>query len=473
MGAFSGKNSMAKITLPPYKQTALIFQGGGALGAYQAGVYEGIAAAGINPTWVSGISIGSINAAIVAGNPPEKRVERLEEFWNTICRRPSFSVGIAEDMLNVLGSGMMEPFQESMKHTLNTAFGSFSATMAIMEGQNEFFYPRPFAPGRGTPADVSFYETTPLRSTLERLVDFDRINESGEMRISLGSTNVATGNFVFFDNHHMKIGPEHIMASGSLPPGFPATEIDGEFYWDGGCVSNTPLLYIMTESDRLDTLIFQVDLWSAHGKLPTNIFEVTERQKDIQYSSRTRAITDLVRNMHRMRQVLLDTIDRVPESVRKADPFFQETLERAMGASFNIVQMIYQNKDAEGHYKDYEFSAEAMQRHWASGLTDINNTFADPTCLAMPKKGENFVTYDVHRKERFTAEAPDPTTSPNAHAEYAFHSTKEQFLKPTSAAGTSSKKTRATKPATKSVAKAPAKKAPAAKKPVARKAAAK
>lgn len=453
---------MAKITLPPYKQTAVIFQGGGALGAYQAGVFEGMAAAGINPSWVSGISIGSINAAIVAGNPPEKRVERLQDFWNTVCRRPSFSAGVAGDMLNLLGSGIMEPWQETLKHTLDSAFGSYSATMAIMEGQNEFFYPRPFAPGTGTPSQVSFYDTSPLRSTLERLVDFDRINESGEMRISLGSTNVATGNFVFFDNRHMKIGPEHIMASGSLPPGFPATEIDGEFYWDGGCVSNTPLLYVMTESDNQDTLVFQVDLWSAHGKLPTNIFEVTERQKDIQYSSRTRAITDLVRNMHRVRQLLLDTIDRIPESVRKSDPYFREVAEQAMGSNFNVIQLIYQNKQEEGHYKDYEFSSESMQRHWASGLTDIDDTLADPTCLAMPPKGENFVTYDVHRKARFTAESPDPTMPRNAFTDYAFHSTKDQFHKSSNGATVVTKKATPAKAAAKKpVARTPRK--PAAK----------
>jgi NTE family protein len=228
----------------------------------------------------------------------------------------------------------------------------------------------------------------------------------------------------------MKIGPEHVMASGSLPPGFPATEIDGEFYWDGGCVSNTPLLYIMNESNNQDSLIFQVDLWSAHGKLPSNIFEVTERQKDIQYSSRTRAITDLVRNMHRMRQILLSTIDRIPPAVRKADPYFDQIAEQAIGSNYNVIQMIYQNKFGEGQYKDAEFSAESMQRHWSIGLEDFQNTLADASCLDMPPKGENFVTYDVHRKERFTAEAPDPTALANAFSSYAFHSSQGQPHKP-------------------------------------------
>lgn len=416
---------MTKIHLPPYKQVALIFQGGGALGSYQAGVYEGIAQAGIEPTWVAGISIGSINAALVAGNPPEKRVERLHEFWDTVCRPPSMTASFVTEAVNTLGFGFA-PFQETLKNTVDKAFGSYAASMAILEGQNEFFYPRPFAPGFGNPSQISFYDTSPLRSTLERLVDFDRINHKDAMRISLGATNVGTGNFVFFDNHHMVIGPEHVMASGSLPPGFPATEIDGEYYWDGGCVSNTPLMYIMNETASLDSLIFQVDLWSAHGKLPSNIFEISERQKDIQYSSRTRAITDTVRNMHRMRQLLLETIDRIPESVRKADPFFAQMADHAMGSSFNVIQLIYQNKTGEGQYKDAEFSSESMQRHWAMGLADMNDTFADPGCLEIPSKGENFVTYDVHRKARFTAESPDPMFNQNATTAYVFETTTGQ-----------------------------------------------
>ena len=428
---------MNKIQLPPYEQIVLIFQGGGSLGAYQAGVYEGMAEAGIDPTWVAGISIGAINAAIVAGNPPEKRVERLRDFWETVCRPPSMSASFAAEAVNMLGFGFA-PFQESVKHTIDKAFGSYAATMAILEGQNEFFYPRPFAPGFGNPSQVSFYETAPLKATLERLVDFDRINHKDSMRISLGSTNVGTGNFVFFDNRHMKIGPEHIMASGSLPPGFPATEIDGEYYWDGGCVSNTPLLYIMNESNNQDSLIFQVDLWSAHGKLPSNIFEVTERQKDIQYSSRTRAITDLVRNMHRMRKLLLNTIDRIPAAVRKADPYFDQMAEQAMGSNYNVVQLIYQNKFGEGQYKDAEFSSESMERHWRIGLDDIEETLDDTSCLAMPPKGENFVTYDVHRKERFTAEYTDPTAQRNAFSDYAFHSGHVETHKP-NASGTVTK----------------------------------
>lgn len=406
---------MKKVHLPPYKEKVLIFQGGGALGAYQCGVYEGLAEVGIEPTWIAGISIGAINAAIVAGNPPEKRVERMHEFWDTVCRPPSMSAKIASDAFGLMDFGM-ESFHQAFDQILNKTLGSYSAAMAVMEGQNEFFYPRPFAPGFGSPSQVSFYDTSPLKGTLERLVDFDRINHKDGLRLSLGATNVGTGNFVYFDNRYMKIGPEHVMASGSLPPGFPATEIDGEYYWDGGCVSNTPLLYVLTENERVDTLVFQVDLWSARGKIPTNILEVSERQKDIQYSSRTRIITDAVRAIHIMRKRLLDTLDRIPASVRNADPFFKQIEEDAMGASTNVIQLIHQNKGSEGHYKDCEFSTESMVRHWRGGLADVEKTLADPGCLKMPSKDVNFVTYDVHRQERFTSDAPDPMSNPNAPA---------------------------------------------------------
>ncbi len=399
---------MTKIKIPPYKKIALICQGGGALGAYQAGVYEGLAEAGIQPNWALGISIGAINASIIAGSAPEKRVEHLHEFWKSICRRPSLSAKMAFNTADLLGASL-ESFHEMSQNLITKAFGSYSAMMAIMEGQPGFFSPRPFAPGYGNPANVSFYDTAPLIATLEKYVDFDRLNDPSNMRVSLGATNVRTGNFVYFDNLHTKLTPQHILASGSLPPGFPATEIDGEFYWDGGCVSNTPLQYAMAdEADRADTLVFQVDLWSSKGELPRNVFQVMERQKDIQYSSRTRAITDAVRNIHRMRQMLFDTIDRIPESVRKADPWFDRIAEHALGSRFNVIHMIYQNKTTEGQYKDAEFSAETMERHWAVGLGDTQSTLANPACLDLPKKGENFVTFDIHRKERYTAETPDP-----------------------------------------------------------------
>ncbi len=255
------------------------------------------------------------------------------------------------------------------------------------------------APGGGSPDTTSFYDTSPILATLERFADFDRIN-SGETRVSLGATNVETGNFVYFDSNDIKLSPKHFLASGSLPPGFPATEIDGEYFWDGGCVSNTPLEYVLGVNPRKDTLVFQVDLWSARGPLPVDIFQVNERLKDIQFSSRTRTVTNAVDMAQKMRRVWFDTLDRIPPAVRAKDPWFDEMMRHMMGARYNVIHLIYRNKRSEGHYKDYEFSAETMEQHWHTGLHDMHETLECKECLAMPAEGENFVTFDVHTRQR-------------------------------------------------------------------------
>jgi len=277
-------------------------------------------------------------------------------------------------------------------------FGSFAATQTMLAGQPGFFTPRPLAPGGGGPTSTSYYDTTPLIATLEKFADFDRIN-SKEMRVSIGATNVSTGNFVYFDNTEMTLNPKHFLASGALPPGFAAVEIDGEFYWDGGCVSNTPLEHVLNVKPREDTLIFQVDLWSARGKLPTDIFEVLERQKDIQYSSRTRGVTNQVNDLQQLRQLLWDALARIPKNVKAKDPWFDQLAQQVYGARYNCIQLIYKNKPSAGHYKDFEFSHETMSHHWNTGLSDMRRTLENPNCLSLPPPGENFVTYDVHRHQ--------------------------------------------------------------------------
>jgi NTE family protein len=393
-----------KVDLPNYPHIALLLQGGGALGSYQAGVYEGLVDCGIQPNWVAGISIGALNCAIIAGNAPEKRVERLHDFWNTICSPPSLTASFMPSHFasaNPMGfmNAMMTPMNDMMQGMGQSMLSSMAAMHAIMQGQEGFFKPRMMAPGGGAPDTTSFYDTSPLISTLEKFADFDRIN-SGETRVSLGVTNVATGNFAYFDTNDIKLTPKHFLASGSLPPGFPATEIDGEYYWDGGCVSNTPLEYVLGSVPRKDTLAFQVDVWSAHGPLPTDVMQVTERLKDIQYSSRTRTVTHTVNLVQTMRQALLDTIDRIPEKVREADPWFGHMVKHMMGARFNVIHLIYENKQTEGHYKDYQFSAETMHMHWQTGLHDMHETLSHPQCLDMPAEGDNFVTFDVHTHKR-------------------------------------------------------------------------
>jgi NTE family protein len=396
--------SSKKIDLPNYPHIALLLQGGGALGSYQAGVYEGLVDRGIHPNWVAGISIGALNCAIIAGNAPDKRVERLHEFWNTICSPPSLTAGFMSTPFaseNPMGfmNAMMAPMNDMMQGMGQSMMSSMAAMHSIMKGQEGFFKPRMMAPGGGAPDTTSFYDTTPILSTLEKFADFDRIN-SGETRVSLGATNVATGNFVYFDTKDTKLTPKHFLASGSLPPGFPATEIDGEYYWDGGCVSNTPLEYVLSSTPRKDTLAFQVDVWSAQGALPTDVMQVTERLKDIQYSSRTRTITSAISIAQSTRRALIDTVNRIPAEVKAADPWFDEMVRHMMGSRFNVIHLIYKNKQTEGHFKDYQFSAETMHMHWQTGLHDMHETLNYPECLSMPDQGENFVTFDVHTHKR-------------------------------------------------------------------------
>jgi NTE family protein len=391
-------HGIKKITVPNYDVVALVLQGGGALGAYQAGVYQGLHEAGIRPNWLAGISIGALNAAVIAGSPEEKRVERLREFWETICALevdwPS-----SDDLGNSLWGG--SPFTFAFRPVQNAA----AAMRALTMGQNGFFKPRfppPFlSPFSGDPA-TSFYDTAPLKATLERLVDFDRLN-SGETRVSVAAVNIRNGNLVYFDTAEQTLRAEHFMASGALPPGFPAVEIDGEYYWDGGVVSNTPLSRVLSSEPRRDTLTFQVDLWSAKGRLPYDLREVWSRQKDIQYSSRTRAITSHMMQMQKMRQALLQLMERLPEEARR-DPEVMEIAELATDRASNIIHLIYQSKAFEGHSKDYEFGPDAMREHWQSGLEDIRRTLADPGCLDRPAPGMG-ITHDVHRAERVRQKA--------------------------------------------------------------------
>ncbi|WP_342236378.1 patatin-like phospholipase family protein [Inquilinus sp. OTU3971] len=384
------RSAPGHIEVPPYDVVALVLQGGGALGAYQAGVYEGLHEAGIRPTWLAGISIGALNTAIIAGSPEAQRVDRLREFWETICAVPvewPSSEGLAEAL----------PFAFDTRSVHNAA----AAMRALFQGQPGFFKPR-FPPPYLSPfagdAATSFYDTSPLRDTLLRLVDFDRLN-SGDIRVSVGAVNVRSGNFVYFDTTERRLGPEHFMASGALPPGFPAVEIDGEFYWDGGVVSNTPLSYVLSTEPRRDTLTFQVDLWSAKGRMPDDLMEVSSRQKDIQYSSRTRAITTYMMQMQKMRQALQRVMERLPEEA-KQDPEIKAIAELACHRAYNIVHLIYQSKAYEGHSKDYEFGLDAMREHWQSGLDDIRRTLADPRRLDRPTPEDGVVSHDVHRQDR-------------------------------------------------------------------------
>src|SRR5712672_3822231 len=294
-------------TTPANAQRVLVLQGGGALGSYQAGAYQALCHHDFEPEWIAGISIGAVNAAIIAGNDREKRVDRLKEFWEMVSSPVSWNPITKGDRARSL-------------------FNETSAALIATFGVPGFFRPRlPPAPlwPQGSPQSQSYYDTTPLRATLERLVDFDRINDL-KARLSVGAVSVTTGNFKYFDNFEFKklgkkIGPEHIMASGALPPGFPSIVIEGEHFWDGGIATNTPLDFVLDAEITRDLLIFQVDLFSARGPLPRSLLEASEREKDIRFSSRTRMNTDKNKQIHDARKAVRDLISKLPEDLRN-DP---------------------------------------------------------------------------------------------------------------------------------------------------------
>ncbi|ALP66425.1 patatin-like phospholipase family protein [Paraburkholderia caribensis] len=387
--------------LPRYDEIALVLQGGGALGSYQAGVIEGLAEMKVEPHWIAGVSIGALNTAIIAGNAPENRVAALRGFWNAICHPLDWVGSVSAWALPGLGL-----------HDLSRKWASmWAAGRALTEGQPGFFAPRfplPLAGlGKLEPSRVSYYDTAALRATLLQFADFDRIND-GPIRVSVGAVNVRTGNLTYFDNRKMRLTPEHFMASGALPPGFPAVEIDGEYYWDGGLVSNTPLTEVLRDSDHKDTLVFQVDLWSARGNAPGDFPDISERAKDIQYSSRTRAITNMLAERQKHARFIKELLEHVPTSVLKADPLFRLAQQAADGSAINVVHLIYRNKPYEGHYKDYEFSVDTMLEHWQSGLDDIRDSFSHRDWFDVPSRELGFVTHDVHRPAGSVPESDKP-----------------------------------------------------------------
>jgi NTE family protein len=347
----------------------LVLQGGGALGAYQAGVCEALGRSGLEPDWLAGISIGAINCAIIAGNAGIQRLDRLHEFWNLVTSQ--WPLG-----------------HQGHTDQLRAMIGDASIGWAVAAGVPGFFAPRAFSPllsPGGGPEALSFYDTAPLKATLERLVDFDRIN-ARETRLSVGAVNIRTGNFTYFDNTRQKIGPEHIMASGALPPGFPPIEIDGEWYWDGGIVSNTPLEYVLEQCDTGDLTIYQVDLFNARGPMPRTIQEAAEREKDIRYSSRTRLNTDANLRIHRLKSALASLLKTLPETAI-ADPDIQFLEEFSKENTITVVQLIYRDRAYEGAFKDVEFSRQTMLDHWASGVSDGERAVARRMTRPQPKRG--------------------------------------------------------------------------------------
>ena len=357
----------------------LVLQGGGSLGAYQAGAYEGLAEAGIVPDWVTGVSIGAINAALIAGNPPERRVERLRTFWDRI------SAGVQL---------ILPPEFDPIRLTFNR----ISALGAVTFGINGFFSPRvppPYLAPDGSPDALSFYDTEPLKRTLEELVDFDLINNHA-MRLSVGAVNVRTGDSVYFDNRHRHITVDHIRASGALPPGFPPITIEGEEYWDGGIVSNSPLWYVLDDSPRLNALIVQIDLFSAKGELPQNLNQVLERAKDIQYSSKTRFNTRRVKELNELHQVLGRLLEQMPPALKNG-PDGRELARLCDQGDITIAHLINRRSMHSAQSKDYDFSRTSVNELWAAGLEDVRRSVAHVDLLRFKDAGLGMRVYDLTR----------------------------------------------------------------------------
>ena len=335
-----------------FERIALVLQGGGALGAYQVGVFEALDEAGCCPQWFAGTSIGALNAAIMAGNKAPDRLAKLSSFWQAISRPDGWT-----------GDGQCD----DMRKLIN----QWHAAEAVVWGQPGFFRPRAFNPWfstAGTADTLSYYDCTPLADALGNVLDLAQIN-AGDVRLSVGAVDVASGRQKYFDSARDTISLAHIMASGALPPAFPAVEIDGDMYWDGGVVSNTPLDVVLDDEPRVSTLCFMIDLWDAVGPLPRNMDDVQEREKDIRYASRSERHIASYRRTHNLRRAVTAMWNRLPAEAR-ADPTLEQLAWLGCTTTMQIVHLVYQNTKYETASKDYEFSRASIAEHRAAGYRD-------------------------------------------------------------------------------------------------------
>lgn len=349
--------------LPLPDTVALVLQGGGALGSYQAGVFEALDGAGIEIDWIAGISIGAINAAILAGNPPERRLERLRSFWNTATAAlPSVTL----------------PFGDLAREWVH----EWSAAAVMVAGVPGFFGPRLVPPMLAPPGScdaLSFYDSAPLRATLDELVDWDLLND-GPVRLSVGAVDIESGNFHYFDTRDERLDARHIMASGALPPGLPPIEIDGRLYWDGGLVSNTPLTHVLDRQTDA-TLVFQVDLFPAAGERPRTLSDVLAREKEIRFSSRTRQVSAERLRLRKDRELGRRVLAKLPPEMAD-DPDVRALAARCAEPPVSLVHLIYRANAWEGGSRDFEFSARSMHEHWEAGRAAVAETMASARLVA-------------------------------------------------------------------------------------------
>ncbi len=354
-------------------QTVLVLQGGGALGAYQIGVYQALTEAGIEPDWVIGTSIGAVNAALIAGNAPGDRLDKIREFWRRVEHGQVFEGPMAN------------------------LFSPFRTMSAIMSGIPNFFSPNPLAfMGQQVPLgpeEAGYYSVAPLRETLSDLVDFDLIN-SGPMRLTVGAANVQTSEMCYFDSRDSKLDVRHVMASGALPPAFPAVRIDGELYWDGGIVSNTPVEAVFDDNPRSNAIVFAVHLWNPHGAEPQSIWEVTNRQKDIQYSSRAHSHIKRQRQLHKLRHVIQQLSLLVADGAATKEDL---AMLRSYGCEtkMHVVRLLAPRLDNEDHTKDVDFSPTGIRERWEAGYAHTSQMLEQAPWRAETDPLEGFILHET------------------------------------------------------------------------------
>lgn len=365
---------------PSDKRVALVLQGGGALGAYHAGVYEALHKHGFHPDWIAGTSIGAFNGAIIAGNREQDALARLREFWETLTL-PDYGAAV------------------HLPASARQLYSMWSAMASVAGGRPGFFRPRIDSPldalGGGAAETASYYDTQPLRNLLERLIDFDKLN-SDHTRLSVGAVNVNTGQLRYFDNRSEKLGPQHLMASGALPPGFPAVRVDGDLYWDGGIYSNTPIDVVLEDTPRVDTLCIAVALFPAAGPEPRSLAEVQARHKDIIYGSRSQRHIDAYRKMHNLRRAINTLHKKLPDGVG-TDPEIRRLAELGCHTTMHIAQLIYPTRDWELSTKDIDFSRASLQERWQLGYDDALHLLKCAPWLEPVPKHQGVVVHECPR----------------------------------------------------------------------------
>jgi len=328
-------------------QVVLVLQGGGALGSYQAGVYQALHEAGIEPDWIIGTSIGAINASLIAGNAPENRLAKLQEFWKRMEQQPVWPF-----------AGLFPQVQDSLTYW-----------STLMGGIPGFFRPNPLAhigPDYPIGADrAGYYFTDALEETLLGLVDFSLVNQC-RPRLTVGAAHVRTSEMRYFDSRTSNLGVKHILASGALPPAFPAVRIDGELYWDGGILSNTPTEAVFEDNPRKDSLIFAVHMWNPTGGEPQTMAEILNRQKDIQYSSRIASHIVRQQQAHCLRHIITQLASRLPEAERQTEAV-KALAAYGCPTRMHVVRLLAPQLDRENHTKDIDFSPSGIKQRWHAG----------------------------------------------------------------------------------------------------------